>query len=167
MKRSALVVALLLVGCAQDTPSGHNIGPGDPDPNAGLYACHSDADCADPGEAAATCAANGACLAIRVVHVTWTVSGQPASAATCTAAPQLDLTFWHDDEGFSYSPVPCAGGAFTVDNFPVPFTYIDASANLVRDGDTKGGALALWDYATGTATFDLPYEDGDVAAAGR
>jgi hypothetical protein len=165
MNASALVVAVSLslagAGCAaQDPGTGKNVGPGDPDPNADLYACHSDADCAYPRSGGPSCAVDGDCDTTVVAHISWTMSGQPASKATCAAAPELDLTFWYDDEGFGYSPVPCAEGQFTVDNFPIEYTRVQASVGLLRDGDRRGGSVAMFDFTTDTVTLDLPYSAG-------
>jgi hypothetical protein len=160
MNPSALVVAvsLSLVGCTQDSPTGENIGPGNPDPNGDPYACHSDADCADPDAAATTCAVDGTCSPVRVAHVDWTVGGEPASTETCAAAPNLDLSFSYDDQVFGYSPVPCAEGQMTIDSFPVEYMTLQAYVILIRAGDKRGEVWTQFDYATGTATLRLPYD---------
>jgi hypothetical protein len=88
---------------------------------------------------------------IRRVMTTWTVRGQPASAATCARAPDLHIIFdgnVSDDLGFS--PVPCAIGQFVVDKLPRPFTRVE----LGVDNSSLWRSAAI--SADGTATIDLP-----------
>lgn len=63
---------------------------------------------------------------VELVHVTWTVAGQPASASTCSALPSLYLQFM-DDQGdaFGFIPVPCAEGEFTATKLPSQYMYVE------------------------------------------
>jgi hypothetical protein len=62
---------------------------------------------------------------VELVHVTWTVSTQPASATTCAALPSLYLQFM-DDQGdaFGFIPVPCPEGEFTATKLPTQYVYV-------------------------------------------
>jgi len=159
------IVLGLLGGCVtggDDTSyGGDESGWGD---GAGGYGggtgawCEQDTDCAGSGQ---VCARDGECLAaadVRVIHVSWTVSGQPASATTCTAAPDLMLTFSIEDYGnsneydFGFAPVPCAEGKFTIDKMPTSYEYVD----LVRNMDESGGSDGSFD-GSGDVSLDLPY----------
>lgn len=114
--------------------------------------CTSDASCGDGN----VCANDGACYPaaqIRIAHVTWTVAGQPASAATCAGEPdlQLDMTSTTVDVpgnyGEGWAPVPCAEGEFTFQKMPVLY-----------DG------AELDPYGAGTATARGPLDgSGEVA----
>jgi len=89
---------------------------------------------------------------VRAVHVIWTVDGQPASATTCTAAPDLGVEFL-DETGYhwGYAPVPCMEGRFNIDKFPTSFVTVRLGPH---DRDTGWDQTAI-DSATGNATFDL------------
>lgn len=117
------------------------------------FGCHSDSECSS----GTVCARTGECLAassVHAVHALWTVGGEPATDASCTDAPKLDITF-ADDGGidtFGYSPVPCDAGKYTVDKLPLRYEMV----TLSRAGDYYGGATARFDV-DGNATLDLPY----------
>jgi hypothetical protein len=120
--------------------------------------CEADTDCVGSGQ---VCARDGECLdssGVRTIHVNWTVSGQPASAAACVNAPDLMLTFFDgavgDPDGyeFGFAPVPCPEGKFTIDKMPLVYTGID----LVRNGDETGGSDGVFD-ALGDVSLDLAY----------
>jgi len=160
--RLAIALPLLFAGCIQQTSSDPGPGPG-PDPGWGTgpgggggdssFGCHADADCGS----SSVCARDGECLAssdVRSIHVTWTVSGQPASTQTCASALHLDLTFMDTAEDqFGFSPVPCVEGKFSIDKLPSWYGYVELS----RTGDYgAGGASGSFD-AGGTATLDLSY----------
>jgi hypothetical protein len=115
------------------------------------FGCHADSEC----PTGFVCARNGDCMAqtsVHIVHVNWTVNDQPASEATCTSAPNLDLTFGDAYDQFGFSPVPCKAGRFTVDKMPLRYTQVA----LARAGDAGGGATSTFD-ANGDANLDLPY----------
>jgi hypothetical protein len=162
-------LVLGLVGGCFTQSSSTNV-PYDPyDPNGGGwgtgnggsggstgFGCHADTDCNAGSATTNVCARDGECMtadAVRIVHVSWTVRGQVASASSCTAAPRLDITF-ADPSGYSFgfAPVPCAEGRFTVDKMPKTFT----SVSLARQYEYDNGDVAVFD-ATGNAALDLPY----------
>lgn len=156
--RLALALPLLLAACIQQTSQdpgsdpGWGTGPGGTGGNAG-FGCHQDSDCGTT----AVCARDGECLSpsdVRTIHVTWTLSTQPASTATCSASPHLDLTFLDSaQDQFGFSPVPCVEGKFTIDKLPTWYSTVELS----RTGDYgNGGATASFD-ASGTAALDLGY----------
>jgi hypothetical protein len=152
---------LLFAGCIQQTtsdpgpgpdPGGWGTGPGGTGGTPGTW-CQADADCGGGGF---VCARDGECLTssqVRTVHVTWTLQGSAASAATCAAAPDLDITFIDtSDSQFGFSPVPCVEGKFTIDKLPT--RYIEAA--LARTGDGGGGASGVF-ASDGTVPLDLSY----------
>jgi len=63
------------------------------------------------------CARNGECLpasGVRTLRLTWTVGGQPASTATCTRMPDLQVYFHvaaDPNDAFRFPPVPCGIGS--------------------------------------------------------
>jgi len=151
------LVLALLGGCITQSDSGGYYGGGG---NWGTgtggsggssgFGCHQDSEC--PNE---VCARDGECLPaseVRIVHVNWTLNDQPASTATCTNAPYLDITFSNGNDSFGFSPVPCVEGRFTVDKLPLRYTNV----GLERAGDYNGGAATSFD-TTGTASLDLSY----------
>jgi hypothetical protein len=174
--RSARLLPLvlgLLGGCVTQDSSTPVYGNTGPDPGYGdggdggggggggneYGYCGSDADCNVDGGSAYVCARDEECLLpseIWTVHVTWTVSGQPASATTCTNAPDLQLFFGESSYGNGYewgfAPVPCPEGEFTIDKMPTYFDTID----LLRSTDSTGGATGEFD-GSGDAALDLPY----------
>ena len=148
-----LALALLLVGCTQPDP-----GPGtwtDPptgDPPGYSYGCQSDAECSPN-----VCARDGSCQPaanLVTAHVAWTVQGQPASASTCTAAPDLDLELSGVGvSGFGFEPVPCAEGKFTVTKLPKDYDQV----RLFRVGATMPSAAGFIDATSQTASLDLVF----------
>ncbi|CAN5497850.1 hypothetical protein BH11MYX1_BH11MYX1_37380 [soil metagenome] len=115
------------------------------------YGCHADSDCGG-----LVCARTGACLSateVRVIHVSWTVNAEVASAATCVKAPDLELTFGANTDGpFGFAPVPCVEGKFTVDKMPIAYKTVQ----LEREYDYAGGTSGTFD-STGSALLDLAY----------
>jgi hypothetical protein len=101
------------------------------------------------------CTRDGECLApdqVRAVHVTWTVSGAAASATSCAGAPDLELSLQgRGVGGFSFAPVPCVEGAFTVDKLSKAYDRVELGR------DSFGDAQAATIDASGNATLDLPY----------
>lgn len=152
---------LLLTGCIIEPPDsggdypsgGGGWGSGGGGSGPIEYGCHADSDCS----ASTVCARTGECLSpssVHAVHALWTVGGDPASDASCTDAPKLDITFADLGGGdtFGYSPVPCDAGKYTVDKLPTRYEMV----TLSRAGDYYGGATARFDL-DGNATLDLPY----------
>jgi hypothetical protein len=96
---------------------------GCPSPSGGE--CTQDRDC-DSGE---VCARDGWCsspASVRQVTVTWTVNGAAASAATCSAHPDLFIAY-HAGPGdqLGFAPVPCHIGQFNVDKLPSRYTVVE------------------------------------------
>jgi hypothetical protein len=163
MRLALALPLLLLAACIQQSMDpgpgpgpeqdpGWGTGPGGTGGNAG-FGCEHDTDCGS----SFVCARDGECLSstqVKTIHVTWTVSAQPASADTCTSMPHLDLTFFDTaNDEFGFSPVPCAEGKFTIDKLPSWY----GSVELSRTGDYgAGGASGTFD-ASGTAALDLVY----------
>jgi hypothetical protein len=101
------------------------------------------------------CARNELCLPpdqVREIHVTWTVSGAPASPTSCAAAPDLVLEL-RSESGlhFEFEPVPCAEGEFTIDRLPTEYDTVQ----LGRESD-RAAPRAAFD-AAGNAMLNLPY----------
>lgn len=158
-----LALALLLVGGCMRTYSDPPPDPGYPggggwgsgyggSGGTSGYGCHADTDC--NGE---VCARDGQCLPaaeVKIVHVNWTLLGQPAGTDTCATSPHLELTFMDSSNGsqFGFAPLPCVEGKFTVDKLPTWYTSVELS----KEGDYSGGVRGEFD-ATGNATLDLPY----------
>jgi hypothetical protein len=108
-----------------------------------------------PCEADLVCARNGLCVPpdqVRAVHVTWTVSGAPASPTSCAAAPDLVLVL-RSGGGLhlEFTPVPCAEGEFSVDRLPTEYDSVE----LGRESD-RAPPRAAFD-AAGNAMLNLPY----------
>jgi len=117
--------------------------------------CSADADCGTGN----VCARDGECLAssaVQIIHVTWTINGQPAGVASCSANPNLDITFVGDrgdgQDQFGFAPVPCMEGKFTVDKMPKRYTTVA----LEPDCLCKAAASTVFD-STGSATLDLSF----------
>jgi hypothetical protein len=90
----------------------------------------------------------------RTIHVTWTVSGKPASDATCQAAPQLALQPGIPyDLGYGWASIPCNEGKFTMDAVPIETTF----AVLYRTGDGPYTGSAGFFDGSGDLVLDLPY----------
>jgi hypothetical protein len=127
----ALSLIVALAGCPSDgNPSG----------------CELDSDCGGD-----VCARDGSCLPAAYVHlvkIRWTISGQPASATTCAATPDLYVNFYNSIESFGFAPVPCVQGQFVVDKLPTSYNQVEL-----------GAAHHFDQYAqidsSGTVTFDL------------
>jgi hypothetical protein len=156
-----VLTASALGACENDYTSPPTYGGGDPGWGSGSgggggngdFACEADSDCTDSSQ---VCARDGECLdpsQVVEVHVTWTISGQPASAAMCANVPgDLALTFYSDEYGdFGFAPVPCAEGKFTIDK--LPSWYTSAGLSLESDYST-GDEQPIVD---GAAALDLPF----------
>ncbi|HEX8109750.1 MAG TPA: hypothetical protein VF516_18590 [Kofleriaceae bacterium] len=98
---------------------------------------------------------DGKCLPpdeVRTIHVTWTVSGAPASATSCAAAPDLRLDLRSRSGGsVGFEPVPCVEGKFTVDRLSTDYDTVQ----LGRASD-RSLPSAMID-AAGNAMLNLPY----------
>lgn len=120
------------------------------------YGCQSDAECGTGN----VCARTFECMpasAVRVIHVNWTLLGQPASVATCANSQKLQIGFYSTSAGtdypeWGYAPVPCVQGKFTIDKFPTSFTR----ASLAPQNSYETPITGTFD-ATGNASIDLPY----------
>jgi hypothetical protein len=89
---------------------------------------------------------------VRAVHITWTVSGAPASATSCAAAPDLRIDFVsRSGPHLGFEPVPCAEGVFTVDRLPTDYDAVQ----LGRASDRALQRAAI--DAAGNAMLNLPY----------
>lgn len=102
------------------------------------------------------CTRDGLCLPpdqVRAVHVTWTVSGAPASPTSCAAAPDLLINLTSRG-GFhlTFEPVPCAAGKFSVDRLPTEYDEV----MLGRPSSHAPLERASID-AAGNAMLNLPY----------
>ena len=126
-----LLLLALLTGC----PPSH----GD---------CTTDGDCGGD-----VCTRDGQCTPaseVRSVRLTWTIRGQPASAASCASEPQLYVEV-HDlsnGEQIGFEPVPCDQGLFNFDKLPT--SYTEAALGL----DSNSLHFAPID-TNNTAHFDL------------
>lgn len=101
------------------------------------------------------CTRDNQCLPpdeVRAVHITWTVSGAPASPTSCAAAPDLLLDL-HGPGGSSlgFEPVPCAEGKFTVDRLPTVYDTVE----LGRASDRSRQRAAI--DGAGNAMLNLAY----------
>lgn len=129
---AALSCAALLAGCSS-TPAE----------------CSVDSECGT-----GVCARDGACTPtseVRQVRTTWTINGQPASAARCPAEPlYVEFGVFATDETLEFDPVPCSGGVYTIDKLPRRFDSVEVGV------DTDGGAYD-WTMidSSGTAQLDL------------
>lgn len=99
------------------------------------------------------CARNTQCLPaseVRVVRVTWTVRGEPASAAACASAPELYVLFYSAQVGdaFGFAPVPCEIGLFTIDKLPRRYVSVEI-------GEDGGFSMERAIDANGEVMFDL------------
>jgi hypothetical protein len=153
MRGLALV---FLVGCAvrgggsPDDPPVFDPGrgPGRGPSNSCSGGCPSDR----------VCARTGMCLPldqVRAIHVSWTVSGQPASQTSCASSPDLliELTSSIGVARLAYAPVPCVEGKFSVDKSPISIDQ----ASLIRELGGGRPQQATIDATTGEASLDLPY----------
>lgn len=120
------------------------------------YGCKADSDCGTNQ----VCARTFECMAaseVRIIHVNWTLLGQPASASSCSTSQKLQIGFYSYNAGTSYpdwgyAPVPCVQGKFTIDKFPTRYT--EASLGRIDSVDTP--TAGTFD-ATGNVSIDLPY----------
>lgn len=109
-----------------------------------IFGCRQDTECG-----AQVCARDGECYpasGIRLVTTTWTVRGEPASATTCAAHPDLAIRFQASNgASFGFAPVPCRIGKFTIDKLPLAYTRVElgvengglaTSAAIASAGDT-------------------------------
>ena len=101
------------------------------------------------------CTRDGQCLPpdeVRAVHISWTVSGAPASATSCAAAPDLVLDLRSRTGGsFGFEPVPCAEGMFTVDRLSTDYDTVQLGR--ASDRQLQGATID----AAGNAMLNLPY----------
>ena len=107
--------------------------------------CELDSECAG-GE---VCARDSQCAApseVYPVTLTWTVGGEPATAATCADAANLQVLFTTGNpyEDLAFSPVPCAIGQYFIDRLPRRYTAA-----------TVGSGNQLKSITSGSAAFDL------------
>jgi hypothetical protein len=134
MRATALLV--ILAGC----PGGNNSGE-----------CSVDTDCGNE-----VCARDGECLPasdVYPVKVTWTINGMPASATTCTPAPDFYINFsGFTVQTFGFLPVPCDQGQFFVDKMPRGYNAVELGADGHFD---KNAGITLGTGSSGLATFDL------------
>lgn len=139
MTRALAVVFLL--GCTGASSSSFP-----PDEGRG---CNRSACAAD-----LVCTRDGACLPpdqVRAIHVTWTLSGAAASTTSCAAAPDLELSLdGRGVGGFTFAPVPCVEGQFTVDKLSTAYDRVELRAE-------SHGVQAVAIDASGNAALDLPY----------
>lgn len=110
--------------------------------------CHADSDCSS-GE---VCARDEECDAasdLRMVKVTWTISGMPVTATACAGFATFFLEFDGPGYGdsFEFEPVPCAEGQFTIDKIPSRFMQVAIG--------TDNGFFPAPIGADGTAAIDL------------
>lgn len=119
------------------------------------YGCSSDAECGTGN----VCARDGECLAssqVQIIHVSWTINGQPASTTSCASNPNLDITFFGNSadgsDQFGFAPVPCMEGKFTVDKMPKRYTQVSLEPNCL----CKTAASDVFD-STGSAMLDLSF----------
>lgn len=119
------------------------------------YGCSSDDACGTGN----VCARDGECLPstdVRIIHVAWTVNGQPAGTDACAKYPNLDITFLSSDGGtydqFGFAPVPCMEGKFTVDKMPK--RYVEVA--LQPDCLCTTAASDVFD-TTGSVSLDLSF----------
>jgi hypothetical protein len=159
----------LVGGCITQT-SGPPYGGGDPGGYDGgdgwgtgtggtggpiSYGCSSDATCGT----GYVCARDGECLSstdVRIIHVSWTVNGQPATATSCSSHPGLDITFASSSadayDTFGFAPVPCMEGKFTVDKMPKRFVEVALEPDCLCQTADSGEF-----DTTGSATLDLSF----------
>jgi hypothetical protein len=126
-----------------------------------VVGCGTHAASAPPGECGSRCDADLICTRdhrclppeqVRAVHVLWTVSGAPASATTCTAAPDLLLDLRsRNGPHLGFEPVPCAEGEFTVDRLATDYDSVDLGR--ASDHSLQHGTFD----AAGNAMLNLPY----------
>ncbi len=140
---------VFVVGCA--SPS--SLPPGNCGGSSceGVLVCGGDLMCGGD----LVCTRDNLCLPpdqVRAVHVTWTVSGAPASPTTCAAAPDLVLDLRGQlGSSLGFEPVPCAEGKFTVDRLSMDYDTVQ----LGRASDRSLQRAAI--DAAGDAMLNLPY----------
>jgi hypothetical protein len=111
--------------------------------------CQTDLDCGGD-----VCTRSGECVAavdVWAVKLTWTVGGQPASAASCAAHPDLTAELFgiYAGDQIAWEPVPCAAGVFNVDKIARRYTGAALSYGTML-------SLSANVDANGLATFALP-----------
>jgi hypothetical protein len=127
---------VFLVGCVRSSSEppgvcGNGCGPD--------LVCTRDNQCLPPSE-------------VRAVHISWTVSGAPASVTSCAAAPDLVLDLRsRSGPSFGFAPVPCAEGMFTVDRLSTDYDTVE----LGRASDRELQRATI--DAAGHAVLNLPY----------
>lgn len=138
MRALALLAMLPLAGCFEPADGGP---------------CASDSDC--PG---AVCTRVGECSSQAYpLRVTWTVEGQPASATSCAAISELELSIIDPSSGTSHTvrPVPCPTGSFFYDKLPPSYTDVQlwsfSAATGQRRAFAQGSALG----ADGVVALDI------------
>jgi len=113
--------------------------------------CQLDPDCAG-GE---VCARDGMCAppsTVRAVTATWTIDGAAPTTQSCSAHPDLYISFIGADSGdtIGFAPVPCRNGQFSVDKLPTRFRQVELG---VEGGGYDVGTIS----AAGTVTLDLRF----------
>jgi hypothetical protein len=112
-------------------------------------------DCGGGCRSDLVCTRDHRCLPageVRAIHVTWTVSGAPASPTSCAAAPDLVLDLRsRAGPHLGFEPVPCVEGEFTVDRLSTDYDTVQ----LGRASDRTLQRAAI--DAAGNARLDLPY----------
>lgn len=111
--------------------------------------CRIDEHC----EATAVCARSSECLPpseVRLVRLTWTIRGMPASDTTCAQTPDLYVMFAGPgiQDTLGFAPVPCRAGVFTVDKLPRRFVSAEIGV------ENRFAEVEALD-ANGNAAFDL------------
>jgi hypothetical protein len=111
------------------------------------FACSHDDDCApDVCSIVRTCQPASK---VEMVHLTWTVNGQPASAASCASVPNITLVLSGANPADSfYAPIKCADGVFDASAVPTFLTTVTAY-------DTSSRSIATATLVNGAATLDL------------
>jgi hypothetical protein len=135
MRYAGLALMACLAGCSLTPGTGGE--------------CVNDSQCGDD-----VCTRGGECTArtnVRAVTVKWTVEGTSASAAACTAHPDLYLQFNGTDYGdtLRFEPVVCSQGSFFIDKLPRRYRQVE----LGVQGGT--GTLLTIDALSAQASFDL------------
>jgi len=113
--------------------------------------CKTDGDCVG-GD---VCARDGDCLApdeVVSARVTWTLDGQPPTAATCPHDLRIGFIIGSGryESEFGFAPVPCPEGVFSVDKLP-SFRQVELGFDVAGDfsraefADANGGNTVAFD----------------------